>query len=316
MSLPRQIQVHDVTLRDGLQSIAQVVPTKDKLELLDAMYGAGIRSIEAGSFVNPKLVPAMADTAEVVRHARRYPDLNVSAVIPNLKGARLAFEAGVSEIVMPISASRLHSKANVNKSPEEMVDTIFAIHELRLEMASPAKILIGLTTAFGCTLQGSVEPDLVCQIASRAIEAGADACSVGDTVGYASPDQVDQLIGRLQAVIGERLIGAHLHNTRGLGLANALVALKRGLGRHDASLAGLGGCPYAPGASGNIVIEDLVFMLDSMHYATSIDIASLLKLRELLARILPEEKLFGFVAQAGLPRWSDGNGSNQGGRLQ
>lgn len=296
------VSITEVGLRDGLQSLKEIMPTAAKLAWMDAAYAAGVRSMEVGSFVSPKLLPNMADVRDVIAHARGLANLHTIALVPNLKGAAMAFESGVSEIVIPISVSRAHSEANVRRSPEQMVDELAQVCELRKTAAPGARILVGLTTAFGCTLQGNVPHADVCKIADAAIAAGADACSVGDTVGYANPGQVDALIGELRDCIGERLQGAHFHNTRGLGLANTVVALKHGILRHDASLGGLGGCPYAPGASGNIVTEDLVFMLEEMGYATGIDLTQLIAVRELLHKELPNEPLHGFIAQAGLPK--------------
>lgn len=301
MDTSTPIIVSEVGLRDGLQSLKTVMPTASKLAWMDAAYAAGIRCLEVGSFVNTKLLPGMADVRDVIAHAKTLPGLYTIALVPNLKGAAAALECAPSEIVIPISISKAHSQSNVRRSPEQMLSELAAIVQLRNETAPRTRVMVGLTTAFGCTLQGDVPEDEVCQVAQDALAQGADSCAVGDTVGYANPQQVDQLIRRLRQAIGDRLVGAHFHNTRGLGLANTLVALNHGILRHDSSLAGLGGCPYAPGASGNVVTEDLVFMLNSMGFSTGIDLERLMPIRELLQRELPDEPLHGFVAQAGLP---------------
>lgn len=301
MDTSTPIIVSEVGLRDGLQSLSTIMPTAAKLAWMDAVYGAGIRCMEVGSFVNPKLLPGMADVRDVIAHAKTLQGLHTIALVPNLKGATAAFECGPSEVVIPISISKAHSQSNVRRSPEQMLSELDEIVQLRNQSAPDTRILVGLTTAFGCTLQGHVPAEDVLQVAEGALARGADGCAVGDTVGYANPEQVDQMIGMLRRAIGDRLVGAHFHNTRGLGLANTLVALNHGIVRHDSSLAGLGGCPYAPGASGNVVTEDLVFMLGSMGFTTGIDLEKLLPIRDLLKRELPDEPLHGFVAQAGLP---------------
>lgn len=306
MDTSTPIIVSEVGLRDGLQSLSTIMPTAAKLAWMDAVYGAGIRCMEVGSFVNPKLLPGMADVRDVIAHAKTLQGLHTIALVPNLKGATAAFECGPSEVVIPISISKAHSQSNVRRSPEQMLSELDEIVQLRNQSAPDTRILVGLTTAFGCTLQGHVPAEDVLQVAEGALARGADGCAVGDTVGYANPEQVDQMIGMLRRAIGDRLVGAHFHNTRGLGLANTLVALNHGIARHDSSLAGLGGCPYAPGASGNVVTEDLVFMLGSMGFTTGIDLEKLLPIRDLLKRELPDEPLHGFVAQAGLPiNWAN-----------
>ncbi|KXU90895.1 3-hydroxy-3-methylglutaryl-CoA lyase [Paraburkholderia monticola] len=308
-----RVVVTEVGLRDGLQSIARIMSTDDKRRWIDAAYAAGVRHMEVASFVPARLLPQMADAADVVAHALSYRDLGVSALVPNLQGARYALEAGVQRIVAPISVSAAHSVANVRKTPAEMIDAFAAMREL-IDSASSTcghrvVLIAGLSTVFGCTLQGAVPYADIAAIARAAVQAGADVIALGDTTGEATPRQVGEVIELVRDVAGERLRSLHFHDTRGLALANTLVALQHGIREFDASLAGLGGCPHAPGATGNVNTEDLVFMLDSMGYDTGIDITRLLASREVLAQALPGEPLYGYLARAGLPKQAADAGS-------
>ncbi len=299
--MKEKILISEVGPRDGLQSVKAVMATADKRNWIDALVGAGIQEIEVGSFVPPKLLPQMADTAEVVRHALRHPHLTVMALVPNAKGAKAAFEAGVHKVTLPVSASEAHSLANVRKSREQMIQEIREIAALRNEIAPSVKIEAGISTAFGCTIQGEVKEDDVVWMAQAAIEAGADEAGLSDTTGMGNPAQVRRLFSRVRAAIGHHTGAAHMHNTRGLGLANCLAAFDVGVRTFDASLGGLGGCPYAPGASGNVVTEDLVFMFESMGIDTGVDLAKLLKARQPLMLGLPGEPVYGMTAEAGIP---------------
>ena len=276
------VTVTEVGLRDGLQAIQAVMPTARKLEWVELAYDAGLRSIEAGSFVPPKLLPQLADTATVVQHALALPGLNVCALVPNLRGAEAALAAGAHEIVFPLSASAAHSRANIRKTPEEAIAELGRICAARDAAPARSQVIAGISTAFGCTMQGDVPEDDVERMAVAAAEAGADAIGLGDTTGYANPAQVRRLFRRLRAAVGDRVSGAHFHDTRGLALANVVAALDCGIRNFDSSLAGLGGCPHAPGATGNVATEDLVFMLESMGLATGIDVEKLVALRALL----------------------------------
>jgi len=305
-----RVVVTEVGMRDGLQSIARVMPTGFKRRWIDAAYAAGVRHMEVASFVPARLLPQMADADEVIAHALTYDDLIVTALVPNLKGAQRALEAGVHRIVAPISVSTAHSLANVRKTPAEMIDA-FADMRAAIDSASRhasnpraghVELIAGLSTVFGCTLQGAVPYDDVAAIARAAVNAGADVIALGDTTGEATPRQVGEIIELVRDVAGDRLRALHLHDTRGLGLANTLIALQHGIREFDASLAGLGGCPHAPGATGNVNTEDLVFMLDSMGYDTGIDLTRLLASREVLADALPGEPLYGYLARAGVPK--------------
>ena len=299
---PADVLISEVGPRDGLQSVRATMATADKLRWLDALHAAGLREIEVASFVPARLLPQMADAADVVRHAVTLPGLAVMALVPNRRGAEAALEAGAHKLTMPVSASRAHSLANVRKTPEEMVEEVRAIHALRRESAPSAGLEAGISTAFGCTLQGRVDEDDVIRLAVLCAEAGADEVGLSDTVGYANPAQVRRLFKRLRAELGERAGAAHLHNTRGLGLANCLAAYEEGVRTFDASLGGLGGCPYAPGASGNVVTEDLVFMFEAMGVRTGVDIERLIAARQPLIAGLPGEPVYGMTPEAGLPK--------------
>lgn len=299
---PAEVLISEVGPRDGLQSVKATMPTADKLRWIDALHAAGLREIEVASFVPAKLLPQMADAADVVRHAARLSGLTVMALVPNRRGADAALAAGTHKLTMPVSASRAHSLANVRKTPEEMVEEVRAIATLRDERAPQVRLEAGISTAFGCTLQGRVDEDDVIRLAVQCAEAGAQEVGLSDTVGYANPAQVRRLFRRLRSELGERAGAAHMHNTRGLGLANCLAAYEEGVTTFDASLGGLGGCPYAPGASGNVVTEDLVFMFEAMGVATGIDIERLMAARAPLVQGLPGEPVYGMTPEAGLPK--------------
>jgi len=298
---PGQVLISEVGPRDGLQSVSSTMPTQDKFRWIDALVAAGVREIEVASFVPARLLPQMADAAEVVAYAARIPGLTVMALVPNLRGAEAALRAGVHKLTMPVSASHAHSLANVRKTPEEMVEQVRAIATLRDELAPHVKLEAGISTAFGCTLQGLVPEDDVIRLALMCVEAGADESGLSDTVGHANPAQVRRLFRRLRAELGAKAGAAHMHNTRGLGLANCLAAWDEGVRTFDSSLGGLGGCPYAPGASGNVVTEDLVFMFEAMGVRTGIDLEKIIAARQPLAAGLPGEQLYGMTPDAGLP---------------
>ena len=299
---PSQAVVREVGLRDGLQSIAQVLPTERKLEWVRDAYDAGQRSIEAGSYVPPRLLPQMADTAEVVAFAKTLPDLRVSVLVPNLRGAERAIETGADLLLVPLSASRAHSLANLRKTPDEVVADVARMRAARDAAGSKTEIEGGIGTAFGCTLQGDVPQSEVLRCLQALLDAGADRVSIADTVGYADPGTVRELFEKARKVAGDRFWCGHFHDTRGLALANVYAALEVGVACFDATLAGIGGCPHAPGASGNASTEDLVFMLERMGIDTGIDIDRLLALRAKVAGWLADESLHGTLATAGLPK--------------
>jgi hydroxymethylglutaryl-CoA lyase len=297
-----QVMVCEVGPRDGLQIVKQVMPTEAKCRWIAALAEAGVREIEVGSFVSQRLVPQMADTGEIVRFAGTLPDLTVVALAPNLRGAQAALEAGAQRISIPVSVSEGHSRSNVNRSTDEVIAEVGRIVRWRRETKAEIEIEAACSTAFGCSIDGVVPEERVVRVASALAAAGADTVTLADTVGYANPAQVKSLIRAVRAEIGAKLQGLHLHDTMGLGLANALAGLEEGIRDFDSALAGLGGCPFAPGASGNIVTEDLVFMLESMGFDTGIDLAKLIAARAALAAGLPDEALHGQVPKAGIPR--------------
>jgi hydroxymethylglutaryl-CoA lyase len=281
------------------------MPTAAKKAWIAAEAEAGVREIEVGSFVPPKLLPQMADTAEIVAWARGIPGLTVAALVPNFRGAQNAIDAGAHKITLPLSVSETHSRANLKKTHAQVLEEVRNIVEL-LNTLPPDKrphFEGGLSTAFGCTLEGDVPEAKVVDLARQLMELGCDEVGLSDTTGYANPNQLKRLIRLVRAEVGDdKMTGVHLHNTRGLGLANALAALEEGITTLDSSLGGIGGCPFAPGASGNIVTEDMVFMLDSMGIRTGIDLEKLLAVRKIVADALPGEELYGFTPDAGLPK--------------
>ncbi|MEP2101408.1 MAG: hydroxymethylglutaryl-CoA lyase [Parasphingorhabdus sp.] len=298
------VTISEVGPRDGLQSVDAVMLTRAKKAWIKAEAEAGVSEIEVGSFVPPSLLPQMADTAEIVAYAKTLPNLDVVALIPNLKGAERAIAAGVDKMSIPFSMSETHSIKNVRKDHPAMLAEIKAIAELVAAQPEGQRphFEVGLSTAFGCTIEGPVSEDQVARLAEAAIEAGVAEVGLSDTTGYANPAQVTRMVRQIKGTIGnDKLNTLHLHNTRGLGLANVMAGLEEGISTFDASLGGLGGCPFAPGASGNIVTEDLVFMLEAMGIDTGINLDKLLKVREIIAEALPGEPLYGFTPDAGLP---------------
>jgi hydroxymethylglutaryl-CoA lyase len=300
----RDIIISEVGPRDGLQSIKSAMPTAAKTRWVAALAEAGLAEIEVGSFVNPKLLPQMADTGAVVAEAIKIPALSVIALVPNLKGAERAFAAGAHRVSMPISVSKSHSLKNINMLPDDAIAQLASVVALRdgLPDIEPRGVEVGLSTAFGCTIEGVVPEDDVIRLAVMATDAGADSVGLSDTTGMGNPAQVARLFKRLRAEIGDKAGGAHLHNTRGQGLANVWAALEAGVTTFDSSQGGIGGCPYAPGATGNIVTEDLVFMLEASGLRTGIDLEKLIAARAIIIESLPGEPIYGHVPEAGLPK--------------
>ncbi len=298
------IEVSEVGPRDGLQSISQIMSTESKKRWIEALALAGVPEIEVGSFVPARIFPQLADTMEVAKYARTIEGLKVAALVPNLKGAENAILAGVNKLTIPLSVSETHSMRNVNRTHDQMLDEVKRIVELIRDLPIDKRPLIegALSTAFGCTIEGSISEDRVVELAEALMEAGCSEVGLSDTTGYANPVQVKRLIGKVWDAIGQKhLTGIHLHNTRGQGLANVLAAVEVGLTTVDSSMGGIGGCPAAPGASGNIVTEDLVFLLEAMGLKTGIDFDKLLDARDVVARALPDVELYGFTPNAGLP---------------
>jgi hydroxymethylglutaryl-CoA lyase len=300
--LPRRAIIREMGLRDGLQSIATILPTAHKLEWLRDAYEAGQREIEIGSFVPARLLPQLADTAEVLEFAKTLPGLQASVLVPNLKGAERAIGGEAYLMLVPLSASHAHSLANLRKTPDEVVAEIGRIRAARDAAGSRTLLEVGISTAFGCTIQGHVAPEEVVRLVKASLDAGADRVGLADTVGYADPEMVRRLFELTLPIAGERLNCGHFHDTRGLGLANVYAALEVGITRFDACSGGIGGCPHAPGASGNVATEDLAYMLASMGVDTGLDFDKLIALRANIARWLEGETLHGTVWRAGLPR--------------
>ena len=296
--------VREVGLRDGLQIHPTFMPTDSKIAWIEAEAAAGVAEIEVTSYVPSKLIPQFADAEEVTRRALGVAGLTVAALIPNSRGAERGIALGVHKLNFVMSVSRTHNLKNVRREREESVADFRKIVEIvrALPAGTRPKIVGGLSTALGCSYEGRVAVADVVRYAVQLVEAGADEIVVADTVGYADPVQVRTVFKAVMAELGALPIAAHFHDTRGTGLANVGAAVECGVRRFDASLAGLGGCPFAPGASGNIVMDDLCFMLDSMGLRTGVDLERLLQVRNIVQAALPDIEMHGALARAGLPR--------------
>lgn len=290
--LPDRISIREVGPRDGLQN-EEPIPTADKVRLIDALSATGVRRIEAVSFVHPKAIPQMADADEVWRSVTRNPDVAYSALVPNLRGAELALAAGVTEIEVVVSASETHNRANVNRTTAESLADIAAMIKLVHDAGGTVQVVV--STAYGCPFEGDISVERVLWVVGEAVAAGADAISYGDTTGMGTPTRVTALVEATRAAYPELPLNLHFHNTRGTGLANVLAALQLGVTDFDSSVGGLGGCPYAPGASGNIATEDLVHMVEDMGISTGIDLDALLAvaadMEHVLGKQLPSQVL-------------------------
>jgi hydroxymethylglutaryl-CoA lyase len=299
---PSQVVLREVGLRDGLQAIRRTVPTDIKLLWLREAHAAGLREIEVGSFVPARLLPQLADTAELVAAAKTLPGLVTSVLVPNLKGAERALDSGADVMLLPLSASHAHSLANLRKTPDEVVREIATIRAARDASGSRCVLEVGMSTAFGCTIQGRVDPAEVLRLLQAVLDAGADRVGLADTVGYADPQQVAALFRDAFEIAGPALACGHFHDTRGLGLANTYAAYTAGVRRFDGCVGGIGGCPHAPGASGNVATEDLAYLFASMGQSTGVDFDRLITLRGHIAQWLEGEPLHGHIWRAGLPK--------------
>lgn len=300
-----KVLISEVGPRDGLQNCDGVMPTHVKKRWIKGLYDAGVREIEVGSFVPPKLFPQLADTAEIAAFAKTLPELRVLALVPNLRGAQAAIAAGVSAIGFPLSCSETHSLKNLRQTHDQAIDNVAAIAALIKDQPEGQRPEFegALSTAFGCSIVGAVSEGTVVNLAERLVEAGVDELGLSDTVGYANPKSVKSLIRKVRAAAGDdKVKSVHLHNTYGLGIANAFAAYEVGIEVFDSSQGGLGGCPASPGASGNIVTEDLVYMFEAMGVDTGIDLDKLMDCRKYLAEGLPGEPVYGMTPQAGLPK--------------
>jgi hydroxymethylglutaryl-CoA lyase len=290
--LPERISLREVGPRDGLQN-EDPVPADAKVALIDTLSGTGVPRIEAVSFVHPKAIPQMADADEVWRQVRRAPGVRYSALVPNSRGAARALGAGFTEIEAVVSASDTHNRKNVNRSTEESLDDIAVIIEAAHRAGATCQVIV--STAWGCPYEGDVPVERTVAVASRAVADGADSISFGDTTGMATPARVRALVGEFRSRQPEIALNLHFHNTRGTGLANVLAALEMGVADFDASVGGLGGCPYAPGATGNIATEELVHMVEDMGVATGVDLEAMIEAasqaERIIGRTLPSQVL-------------------------
>jgi hydroxymethylglutaryl-CoA lyase len=302
--MTKHIEMREVGLRDGLQMVKSDLPTERKLEWMEDAIEAGIKEIEVTSFVPPKTFPIFADAAVIARAALGKASLIPSALVVNMRGAQDAFHAGLKRVSYIVSASEAHSMANVRRTTDEAIAEFGRIVAFRdsLGLAGTVELSCGIGTAFGCSIQGEVQSERVIDIASQLSVLGASEILVADTVGYGNPAQVEALFGTMATRLPAMQLAAHFHDTRGLGLANIAAAARVGIRRFDASLGGLGGCPFAPGATGNVNLEDSVFMLEAMGFETGIDVAKLVALQAKVAGWLPAEKVTGAIARAGLPK--------------
>tara|TARA_Y100000385_G_scaffold236848_1_gene251144 strand:+ start:757 stop:1686 length:930 start_codon:yes stop_codon:yes gene_type:complete len=300
-----KVLISEVGPRDGLQNCKGVMPSAVKMRWIQGLYDAGLREIEVGSFVPPKLFPQLADTAEIVAFAKMLPGLRVLALVPNLRGAKAAIEAGVTSMGFPLSVSETHSIKNLRQTHDQAIENVRQIAALIAEQPEDSRPEFegALSTAFGCSIEGHIDERQVLSLAERLVTAGVDELGLSDTVGYANPKQVKRLINKLRGVAGaDKVKSVHLHNTYGLGIANAFAAYEEGIEVFDSSQGGLGGCPVSPGASGNIVTEDLVYMFESMGVDTGVELGALMDCRKYLEEGLPGELIYGMTPNAGLPK--------------
>ena len=303
--LSPDIEISEVGPRDGLQSISPIMPTEAKKAWISALAAAGIPEIEVGSFVPATVLPQLADTAELVTHARSIKGLAVAVLVPNLRGAQNALKVGPHKMTLPLSVSETHSLKNLKRTHAQVLEEVRGIRAAidAMPVAQRPRLEGSLSTAFGCTLEGRVSEGKVLDMAEKLVAAGCDEVGLSDTTGFASPLQVRDYTRHIWDLLGrDKLNGIHLHNTRGQGLANVMAALEVGLTTIDASMGGIGGCPFAPGASGNIVTEDLVFLLESQGLRTGVNFEALFAARQVLAEALPGVELYGFTPEAGLPK--------------
>jgi len=304
MTSQRDVWVREVGTRDGLQSIETILTTEAKLHWIEQEALSGIPEIEVGSFVPPKLLPQMADTAKVVEGALLFKNLKVSVLVPNFRGAIDAMASGAHQLNYVLSVSEAHSQSNVRKSVHEAIDDFEKILKFRKEHPeySDVKVGIGLATAFGCTIAGEINLPSVLGVLERIVALEPDEIAIADTVGYGNPAQTKTIFTEVLSIADSCPVAAHFHDTRGLGLANVCAALDVGVTHFDASLGGLGGCPYAPGASGNVVTDDLVFMLEAMGLNTEVNLDRLLETRTYMESCLKGEVTRGAIAMAGVPK--------------
>ena len=296
-----RVSLREVGLRDGLQLVKTFPSTAAKQRWLREEYVAGVRHFEVGSFLPAKTFPQFADVRDIVAAVAALPGAHGIALVLNERGANEALASGVAEIASVVSATEEHSQANANRSRESAIANVRRLCELRDASTHKPIVHAAISMALGCSISGEVDPNEVLRLLEKCLEAGVDAVGIADTVGYAGPKQVGDLTRGAVKIAGKRPICVHLHDTRGMGIANASAALDQGAQILDGSLGGLGGCPFAPGATGNVVFEDLVFLCESKGFATGIDIEKLIAVRAILKEAMPNEPLYGGLARAGLP---------------
>jgi hydroxymethylglutaryl-CoA lyase len=296
-----RVSLREVGLRDGLQLVKTFPSTAAKQRWVRDEYAAGVRHFEVGSFLPAKTFPQFADVREIVKTVATLPGTHGVALALNERGVNEALASGVAEIASVVSATEEHSQANANRSREQAIANIKRLCELRDASGHKPIVNAAISMALGCSITGPVDPREVMRIAEKCLEAGVDFVAIADTVGYAGPKQVAELTKAIVKISGSKPVCVHLHDTRGMGIANASSALDAGAGILDGSLGGLGGCPFAPGATGNVVFEDLVFLCESKGFNTGIDIEKLIAVRAILRSEMPNETLYGGLARAGLP---------------
>jgi hydroxymethylglutaryl-CoA lyase len=296
-----RVSLREVGLRDGLQLVKTFPSTAAKQRWVRDEYGAGVRHFEVGSFLPARTFPQFADVREIVRTVADLPGAHGVALVLNERGVNEALASGVAEIASVVSATEEHSQANANRSREEAIANIRRLCQLRDASAHKPLVNAAISMALGCSITGPVDPQEVIRLVARCFDAGVDFVAIADTVGYAGPKQVGELTAAVVRMSGSKPVCVHLHDTRGMGIANASAALDAGARILDGSLGGLGGCPFAPGATGNVVFEDLVFLCESQGFSTGIDIEKLLAVRKILRAEMPGETLYGGLARAGLP---------------
>jgi hydroxymethylglutaryl-CoA lyase len=296
-----RVTLREVGLRDGLQLVKTFPSTTAKQRWVREEYAAGVRHFEVGSFLPAKTFPQFVDVRDIVATVASLPGSHGIALALNERGVNEALASGVAEIASVVSATEEHSQANANRSREAAIANIRRLCELRDATAHRPIVHVAISMALGCSISGAVDPAEVLRLVDRCFEAGADAIGIADTVGYAGPKQVGALTKAAVSLAGAKPICVHLHDTRGMGIANAAAALDEGARILDGSLGGLGGCPFAPGATGNVVFEDLAFLCESKGFVTGIDIERLIAVRAILRESMPNEPLYGGLARAGLP---------------
>jgi len=296
-----RVILREVGLRDGLQLVKKFPSTAGKQRWVRDEYGAGVRHFEVGSFLPAKTFPQFIDVRDIIATVQELPGAHGIALVLNERGGNEALESRVGEIATVVSATEEHSRANANRSRDSAIANVKRLCDLRDASAHRPIVHAAISMALGCSISGDVDPKEVIRLVEKCFEAGADAVGIADTVGYAGPKAVGDLTMAAVKIAGAKPICVHLHDTRGMGIANAAAALDSGARILDGSLGGLGGCPFAPGATGNVVFEDLVFLCESKGFATGIDIEKLVAVRAILKAEMPSEQLYGGMARAGLP---------------